>query len=62
MLDHLDEYVAASLADLGLYSDPQNRHSHPLALTQLLLVYHLLRAKQREESKYEDQPNGILCS
>ncbi len=24
-------------------------YSHPLALTQLLLAYHLLRARQREE-------------
>jgi phosphoribulokinase len=49
ILDHLDARGAAPLADLGQYSDPQVRHSHPLALTQLLLVYHLLRAKQREE-------------
>ena len=49
ILDHLDAYGAAPLADLGQYSDPQVRHSHPLALTQLLLVYHLLSAKQREE-------------
>jgi phosphoribulokinase len=49
ILDHLDACGAAPLADLGQYSDPQVRHSHPLALTQLLLVYHLLRAKQREE-------------
>ncbi len=51
ILDHLDECGAAPLEDLGQYSDPQLRHSHPLALTQLLLVYHLLRAKQREEVK-----------
>ncbi|GAC1349717.1 MAG: phosphoribulokinase [Ktedonobacteraceae bacterium] len=49
ILDHLDECGAASPADLGQYSDSQARHSHPLALTQLLLVYHLLRARQREE-------------
>jgi phosphoribulokinase len=49
ILDHLDACGAAPLADLGQYSDPQVRHSHSLALTQLLLVYHLLRAKQREE-------------
>jgi phosphoribulokinase len=49
ILDYLDACGAAPLADLGQYSDPQIRHSHPLALTQLLLVYHLLRAKQREE-------------
>lgn len=49
ILEHLDECGAASLADLGQFSDPQVRHSHPLALTQLLLAYHLLRAKQREE-------------
>ena len=49
ILDHLDAHGATSLADLGLYSDPQVYHSHPLALTQLLLVYHLFRAKQREE-------------
>ncbi len=49
ILDHLDASGAPPLADLGQYSDPQIRHSHPLALTQLLLVYHLLRAKRREE-------------
>jgi phosphoribulokinase len=52
ILDHLDACGAASLADLGQYSDSQtrdSRHSHPLALTQLLLVYHLLRAKQRDQ-------------
>ena len=49
ILDHLDACGAAPLADLGQYAEPQIRHSHPLALTQLLLVYHLLRAKQREE-------------
>jgi len=37
------------LGDLGLFSDSQVRHSHPLALTQLFLVYHLLRARQRDE-------------
>ncbi len=49
ILDHLDECGAASLTDLGQYSDSRSERSHPLALTQLLLVYHLLRAKQREE-------------
>ena len=49
ILDHLEASGAAPLADLGQFSDPQIRHSLPLALTQLLLVYHLLHAKQREE-------------
>ena len=49
ILGHLDAYGATPLADLGQYSDSQARHSHPLALTQLLLVYHLLCARQREE-------------
>ncbi len=49
ILTHLDACGAASPADLGQYSDSQVRHSHPLALTQLFLVYHLLRARQREE-------------
>lgn len=49
ILDHLDECGAASPADLGQFSDSQIQHSYPLALTQLLLVYHLLRARQREE-------------
>jgi phosphoribulokinase len=49
IMDHLDACGAASPADLGQYSDSQVRHSHPLALTQLFLVYHLLRARQREE-------------
>ncbi len=49
IFDHLDACGAAPLADLGQYSDFRSERSHPLALTQLLLVYHLLRAKQREE-------------
>jgi phosphoribulokinase len=50
MLDHLDACGGDLLADLGQYSaDARAEHSHPLALTQLLLVYHLLRAKQRDE-------------
>src|SRR5438132_5915651 len=52
ILDHLDACGAAPLADLGQYSDARtrdSRHSHPLALTQLLLVYHLLRARQRDQ-------------
>jgi phosphoribulokinase len=49
ILDHLDASGAAAIADLGLYYDPQTRHSHPLALTQLLLVYHLLRAQHHDE-------------
>ena len=52
ILDHLDACGAASLADLGQYFDSQtrdSRHSHPLALTQLLLVYHLLRARQLDQ-------------
>ena len=49
ILDHLDESGVASPADLGQYSDSQARHSHPLALTQLFLVYHVLLAQQREE-------------
>ena len=50
ILDHLDASGAASIADLGLYYDPETRHSHPLALTQLLLVYHLLRAQHRDQT------------
>jgi phosphoribulokinase len=49
ILDHLDECGAASPADLGQYFDYRTEQSHPLALTQLLLVYHLLRARQRDE-------------
>lgn len=49
ILDHLDECGAASPADIGQYSDLRSEQSHPLALTQLLLVYHLLRARQRDE-------------
>ncbi|HEY6409598.1 MAG TPA: phosphoribulokinase [Ktedonobacteraceae bacterium] len=49
ILDHLDDCGAASPAELGQYFDSQTQHSHPLALTQLLLVYHLLRARQRDE-------------
>jgi phosphoribulokinase len=48
ILDHLDASGVASIADLGLYYDPETRHSHPLALTQLLLVYHLLSAQHRD--------------
>lgn len=49
ILAHLDECGAASAADLGQYFDFRDERSHPLALTQLLLVYHLLRARQRDE-------------
>ncbi len=49
ILDHLDACGAASLEDIGQYSDFLSEQSHPLALTQLLLVYHLLRARQRDE-------------
>jgi len=54
ILDHLDASGAASLADFGQYSDPRtrdSRHSDPLDLTQLLLAYHLLRAKHRDQVK-----------
>ncbi|MHB8598340.1 MAG: phosphoribulokinase [Ktedonobacteraceae bacterium] len=49
ILAHLHECGAASPADLGQYFDVRAEQSHPLALTQLLLVYHLLRARQRDE-------------
>jgi phosphoribulokinase len=51
ILDHLDACGAgaASMATIGQYSDSTSGLSHPLALTQLLLVYHLLRAQQRDE-------------
>lgn len=49
ILAHLDECGVASAADLGQYFDFRDEQSHPLALTQLLLVYHLLRARQRDE-------------
>ena len=48
ILDRLDECGASSPTDLGQFSDSA-LVSHPLALTQLLLVYHLLRARRREE-------------
>jgi phosphoribulokinase len=51
ILDHLDASGVDLLAELGQYTDStRTAHSHPLALTQLLLVYHLLRAKQRDEA------------
>lgn len=50
ILDHLDACCGAdSMADIGLYSDANVGYSHPLALTQLLLVYHLMRARQSDE-------------
>ena len=49
IIDHLDACGVSSPAALGKYSDTRARHSHPLALTQLLLAYHLLRARQRDE-------------
>jgi phosphoribulokinase len=49
ILDHLDACGVDSVGDLGLYYDPETRHSHPLALTQLLLAYHLLRAQHRDD-------------
>lgn len=49
ILDHLDACGVASPTELGLFSDSRTEQSHPLALTQLLLVYHLLRARHRDE-------------
>jgi len=49
IIDHLDACGVSSPTVLGQYSDTKARHSHPLALTQLLLAYHLLRARQRDE-------------
>jgi phosphoribulokinase len=54
ILEHLDASGAASLDYLGEYDyhvGGELGHSHPLALTQLLLVYHLLRAKQQDEAE-----------
>ncbi len=48
LLDHLDACGAASPTVLGQYSDSQAEQSHPLALTQLFLISHLLRARQRD--------------
>lgn len=54
ILSHLNAHGGDSLDYLGEY-DYNTRsgvgHSHPLAITQLLLVYHLLRAKQRDEEE-----------
>jgi phosphoribulokinase len=58
ILGHLDECGAASPADLGQYSDNKDQLSHPLALTQLFLVYHLLRARQREVIEMCTYPRG----
>lgn len=51
ILAHLDAAGVDAVAEIGEYTDTRVEHSHPLALTQLLLVYHLLRAKQRDEVK-----------
>ncbi len=51
ILAHLDACGAASLEEIGHYSGAKAGHSHPLALTQLLLVYHLLLARQNDESE-----------
>ncbi len=51
ILEHLDACGAASLEEIGHYSGAKAGHSHPLALTQLLLVYHLLLARQNDESE-----------
>jgi phosphoribulokinase len=41
---HLSDLLPVRKQEFGLYADPiEVRHSHPLALTQLLLTYHLLR-------------------
>lgn len=49
IMGQLDASGAASVTEFGEYFDFKPQHSHPLALTQLLLVYHLLRARQRDE-------------
>ena len=54
ILEQLDASGAASPEYLGQYDyniGSEVGHSHPLALTQLLLVYHLLRAKQHDEAE-----------
>jgi len=54
ILNHLDASGVASADYIGKF-DPhvgsELGYSHPLALTQLLLVYHLLRAKQQDEAE-----------
>jgi phosphoribulokinase len=54
ILGHLNAHGGAPLDYLGEYEYNTRSgvgHSHPLAITQLLLVYHLLRAKQRDEEE-----------
>ncbi len=54
ILEQLDASGAAIPEYLGQYDyniGTEVGHSHPLALTQLLLVYHLLRAKQHDEAE-----------
>jgi phosphoribulokinase len=54
ILEQLDASGAETPDFLGEYDyhrGVEPGHSHPLALTQLLLVYHLLRAKQQDEAE-----------
>lgn len=54
ILEQLDASGAAAPDYLGEYDyhkGDELGHSHPLALTQLLVVYHLLRAKQLDEAE-----------
>lgn len=50
LLDHLGTCCDLNtLSRIGLYTGAKSGYSHPLALTQLLLVYHLMRARQTDE-------------
>ena len=49
--EYLGEYDYHRGNELGEELVHEPGHSHPLALTQLLLVYHVLRAKQQDEAE-----------
>lgn len=53
---HLSDLLPVRKTEFGYYADSAGaRHSHPLALTQLMLIYHLLR-------NYSNAPNLPLSS
>ena len=59
--DHLPNKIPLSTEQFGNYQvADETRHSHPLALTQLLLTYHLLRERELNPSPIFAKPVAAL--
>jgi len=59
--EHLPSKMPLSLENFGNYQvDDGTRHSYPLALTQLLLMYHLLRERELNPNPLHAKPVAAL--